>query len=438
MHGSGAAIGKQYEIARIMAVRNRDLLDGGDHAGDGDAHDTVGKAHRLEADTPAKSLERLERKGPIKWDMPRAERRAGRQAIEREVGVSDRYLLTATAIAGRARCGSGALRSDHQGVAGIDPGDGATTGTDRIDLDLRRAIGVVGDLLLAGDRHLQRLDQADIGRRATHVAGDDVGNAELAPRCTAAATPAAGPERTVEIGRRRARAAVATPPAEVMMCRSRAEASITQAVLEPREVAVHQWANVGIERGRIETLVLAKLRQNLARRAHELAWTDRGDDGLGRQLMLGIGIAVQETDGDGDVAPFWNACGEFLDLGRIDGSQGRTIEEETLVDLDGARAGYEGRRLLRTDVIEDRPVRPPDLEHVPKALRHQHPDLGALAFEHGVGADRDAMHQPLDRAQVQLHGREDLENGAGRVGGGRRCLGESECACGLDHRQQRQ
>ena len=209
------------------------------------------------------------------------------------------------------------------------------------------------------------------------------------------------------------------------------KASITQAALEPREVAVHQRPDVGIERGRIEALVLAKLRQNLARRAHELAWTDRRNDGLGRELVRGIGIAVQETDGDGDVAPLWNACGESLDLGRIDGSQGRTIEEETLVDLDGARARYEGRRLLRADVIEDRPVRPPDLEHVPKALRHQHPDLGALAFEHGVGADRDAMHQPLDRTQVELHDREDVENGAGRVGGGRGRLGEGERACGL-------
>jgi hypothetical protein len=67
---------------------------------------------------------------------------------------------------------------------------------------------------------------------------------------------------------------------------------------------------------------------------------------------------------------------------------------------------------LRADVIKDRPVRAPDLKHVPEALRHEHPHFRPFTFEHSVGANGDAMHQPLDRAEVELHGRQHIENGA--------------------------
>ena len=82
MHRAGAAISKQHEIARVVAIGDGDLLDGRNHAGDGNTHDAIREREGVQADALAKLFQRCEGKRLIERDVSRAERRGRRQAVQ--------------------------------------------------------------------------------------------------------------------------------------------------------------------------------------------------------------------------------------------------------------------------------------------------------------------------------------------------------------------
>ena len=57
------------------------------------------------------------------------------EAAEDEVGVGDGRVGAAAAVAGRTRVGAGAVRTDAEHAAGVDPGDAAAAGADLDEVD---------------------------------------------------------------------------------------------------------------------------------------------------------------------------------------------------------------------------------------------------------------------------------------------------------------
>jgi len=107
------------------------------------------------------------------WSTP--SRRSGLSRPRIRVGVGDGGFGAAAAVADRTRTRACALRSDAQHAGGIDRGDGAAAGADRMHVDHRHMDGHgVFQLELARDLRHGVLDQADIGRGAAHVVGDEV------------------------------------------------------------------------------------------------------------------------------------------------------------------------------------------------------------------------------------------------------------------------
>jgi hypothetical protein len=200
----------------------------------------------------------------------------------------------------------------------------------------------------------------------------------------------------------------------------------TQALLETGEIAVHQWPDVGIESRRIEALVLAKLWQDLGRSADEPAGKCRLYSGLCCNFVHAVGVAVQKTDRHCDIGMPRDASHQACERSTVESLCHRAVEQQPLVDLDGARAGHERRRLLRADVVEDGPVRAADLQHIAKSPGDEHPDLGALALDDGVRTDRDAVDEALDRGDVELQGGQDADNAARWIVGCRWHLREGE------------
>src|SRR5690606_21947329 len=75
---------------------------------------------------------------------PPVEHRPGERRVDRdppghEVGVGDRRPLPAPPVAGGARVGARALGADDERPAGVDAGDRAAAGADRVDVERREA-----------------------------------------------------------------------------------------------------------------------------------------------------------------------------------------------------------------------------------------------------------------------------------------------------------
>ena len=122
------------------------------------------------------------------------------QAPSSEVGVGDRRLAAAAAVAGRPGVGARRARADPQRAAGVAPGDRAAAGADRVD---RRASAARA----AGRRSLRSrclcdlaaLDHADVAGGAAHVEAERVWRRPPpGQRARRPAAPPAGPERTVQ------------------------------------------------------------------------------------------------------------------------------------------------------------------------------------------------------------------------------------------------
>ena len=99
-------------------------------------------------------------------------------AAKHHVGIGDRRLLAAAAIAGGSRLGAGAVGTDHDAAQRVDPRDRAASRANLHHVDDRNAhrnaaafgetIGA-GDLEVAGLLRRVIVDQSDLRGRAAHV-----------------------------------------------------------------------------------------------------------------------------------------------------------------------------------------------------------------------------------------------------------------------------
>jgi hypothetical protein len=145
--------------------------------------DAEGGRHRVERQPVADiAQDRLVGGAGVELDRAAGEI-VGIELAEHEIGIGDRRPLAAAAIAGRAGLGPGAFRAGLDAAHRVDPGDRAAAGADLDHLDDRdgdRHARTLGEAIGAGDlegaRRARRkvLDQADLGRRAAHVVGDDL------------------------------------------------------------------------------------------------------------------------------------------------------------------------------------------------------------------------------------------------------------------------
>ena len=197
--------------------------------------------------------------------MRPGETHARLEPVEHHVRVRHRRLSPSLAVAGRPRVGARAARTHHQDVARIHPRDAPAPRTDRVDLGLGGAVRVRTHELLVGERDHEILDETDVGARAAHVAGDEVGEVEP-PAEICGRRDAPGRARQHRRDRQPAGALRGRDPtvrghdehrAPVAACGDRS--------LEPGQVTVDEGADVRIESGRVEALVLPELRQHLVR-----------------------------------------------------------------------------------------------------------------------------------------------------------------------------
>ena len=143
--------------------------------------------------------------------QPAGQRRLLGQIAAQQIGIRDRRLHAAAAVAGGAGDGAGRARADLQHAA-IDPGDRSAAGADRLDRGDGHHDREVADAAVMRGHDMAVTDHRDVRAGATHVHGQQVRPPSMAPSAAAAETPAAVADSSVWIGIRVASAADTTPP----------------------------------------------------------------------------------------------------------------------------------------------------------------------------------------------------------------------------------
>ena len=131
---------QQTVVARIVAALDRNRADGAHHVGRHNFDDAQGGPFDGEAEALSNRLNRGAR-------SPRIERHASadqpfrREPAEHEIGIRHRRLGAAFSVTGGARIGARAQRTDLKQVVAVEPGDRATAGAHRMDVDHRQPDG---------------------------------------------------------------------------------------------------------------------------------------------------------------------------------------------------------------------------------------------------------------------------------------------------------
>ena len=162
---SGPAAAERHHAARAIVEAALGGVDaeGAGHVLADDVVDAPGRAQRLEAERLGDAVADGRLGGGAVERHGAAEEEAGIEIAEHEVGVRQRRLGAAAAIAGGPRIGAGAARADAQEAAVVDLGDAAAAGADLDHVDGRDADGeaaALPELVHARHFHAVALDRA--------------------------------------------------------------------------------------------------------------------------------------------------------------------------------------------------------------------------------------------------------------------------------------
>ena len=262
-------------------------------------------------------------------------------------------------------------------------------------LELRRA------------RRLAARDQRDLGGRAAHVEGQDVGRAETLGKVCGDRDASGGPgfdQPHRELAREiQAQRSAAGAHHEEGATRS----AFLQGLGQLGQVARHQRLDIGVGHGGGNATVLADLGQDARGQRHREIGSLR-QDGACRNLLVGrIGVGVQEAHGDRlDVIDLQRAQG-ITNLARDELRQHTPIEANALVDADAPTARHQRRRELDEQIVQVVAKLGTGLKHIAKPARGEQRGARTLALDDRVGGERRAMH---DRANRIVFGFGLLEN----------------------------
>ena len=167
-----------------------------------------------------------------------AEEVVGVETSEDEVGVGQRDLVAAGAVADRAGVGAGAARPDLEEAAGVDPGDRTASGADSVDVDERnRRRDAPLDLVRRRVADGGAEDDADVGARASDIERDHVVDLQRSATYFEATAPPAGPDIARWIGWSAAALASISPPLDFIIAQLRSSPASSGRLADWRRTA---------------------------------------------------------------------------------------------------------------------------------------------------------------------------------------------------------
>ena len=317
-------------------------------------------------------------------------------AAQEHVGIGHGGAGVAAPITGRAGNAAGRLGAYLEHAARIDRSDGATTGTDGLDLNHGRAHHQPKfDGCLCGQCRFATGHQRHIKRGAADVTGDDIVKARSAGDFGAGHHPRRrarqrGAHRHIASGLARHHAAVALHDQEFA-----AKTLGTQIAIQPLQITAHHRLQSRVERGRRAALELADLGQHFAGRRHTAVGPDLAHSGDGGLFVAGVGIGMHKEHAHGFAAFGQQGTGLRAHLIQIHGGMQLAIGQHALVHFQTPGAGHH-RCVAATQAPGLWAVAAAHFQHIAKAACGDDAGAGDLALQQGIGAHRGAVHDGGD------------------------------------------
>ena len=172
MKSPGSTEANQCCLSRILPPLGRNLAQGSFHLMVGDFDDP----QRHFFHTPVQLSRQTQQCLPGSLHIDgRFFAKAGilRQTSKNHMGIRHRCINSTATISRRSGIRTCTVRAHPQGTSGIDPGDGAASGTHGMDVDHRHRDGdTIHQRIPLSEMSGVATDQTDIGARSTHVKGD--------------------------------------------------------------------------------------------------------------------------------------------------------------------------------------------------------------------------------------------------------------------------
>ena len=214
-------------------------------------------------------------------------------------------------------------------------------------------------------------------------------------------TPAAGPDSSSVIGCSLAQPKLVVPPFGLHRHHRAVEGEGVEAGLQRVEVSLHDGLHIGVEHGRVRTLVLAPLARDLVGGGDRDAIEPRTQIGRGFLLVLGRGVGVEELDGDG----LYRLGSAYLDhavqVFEMQRHADPTLGVDPLAHLEAQPARHEGDFLAVAQIVEIGAIAARDLQHIPKALGGDQCSLRACPLGDGVDHRRAAMDEVVHGVRME-------------------------------------
>ena len=253
------------------------------------------------------------------------------------------------------------------------------------------------------------LDQADLGRGATHVVGEDgiepvavgeVGGEDGAP-CRAG----------LDEAHREAGGAHEATPGVDQVDGTRRSGGL-ELLLEAVQVAGHERLEVGVGAHRVEALELAHLRRHLGRDRERGIGQVLGEDRAEAALVVPVAVGVHESHGNRLVVAVVGAigqpAGQLVGLGLVEGAQHRAVGCDALAEDVAVAALDEGRGQDQVQVVLLEAALGAHLDDVPEAGRGDECRACARAADEGVGGERRAVDEGGEVGEVGFGFLDDL------------------------------
>ena len=451
---SRSARGDQSEVARIVALGDRDLAHGERHLGDRDIDDRLRRAGRAHRERIGDLLQDPQGRGLGVERHLTAEEIIRIEPPQHEIRVGDRRLGSPAAVAYRPGIGTRALRADLERSDLVDPGDAAAARTHLDQIDHRHhdrvAARVSADVVARGHGGLAFAYQARLGGGAAHIEGDHVGESQRASRLRGSDDSSDGPgfhhrHRTLGRDLGRHHAAVRLHDGEFT-----AKTDFGEARLQAANVPGDFRPDVGVDHGGGRSFEFPVFAQYLVGKRDVGAGQRPAHDLARRALVLGVDVGVQETNGYGFHFCVGQAAAGFLEARVLQRFEHLARGEHPLIDLPGQVPRNERPVTAEKKVVGLGAVAAADGVHVARPSRDDQPGLRALSLDQGVDRGGRAVDQLADPGDIDCAHAQTIDDPLDELGWRGEALGlrettggfiEShqvgECASDIDRHQQR-
>jgi hypothetical protein len=179
------------------------------------------------------------------------------------------------------------------------------------------------------------------------------------------------------------------------------KSALAELVLEPADVAVHQWLHEGVGASCGDALVFPQFGHHVRGKRYRDLREQRPDRLTGCAFMRGIAIGVQKADGDRLDPVGHELARRVTDRCEIDLSYHQPVAIHPLRHLQTAAAVHQRFRVLQEEVLNVVALLRAHLQDIAKSPGGDQPKFRPFPLDQRIGHQCSAVHDFADIGEMQ-------------------------------------